>query len=199
MTERPKDDLTRAERIFVRINVAQTILAVAGVFTGAVALYAALNESAAVRRQSAAAVWPLVELNTTDYVTNDGALFQLSVRNAGVGPARIKAMKVSLEGKPVANWTEFSERALGGANVVLGRITAVGRVLRPGDQVNLFTVSEPAAVRKLTELAYSGAASVEYCYCSIFDECWFVKTIEEWSEPRPTRVCPDYGKEAFQE
>ncbi len=52
--------LSRVERIFVRLTFWQTVLSVAGVFIAIVALYAALIESAAVRQQTAAAVWPFV-------------------------------------------------------------------------------------------------------------------------------------------
>ena len=56
--ERPQ--LTNSERVFVRLTFWQTVLSLAGVFIGTVALYAALTESAAVRQQTAAAVWPFV-------------------------------------------------------------------------------------------------------------------------------------------
>lgn len=52
-------EIAGLEKKFLRLTFWQTILSVAGVFTGAVALYAALTESQAVRQQTAATVWHL--------------------------------------------------------------------------------------------------------------------------------------------
>ena len=64
MDEPKTTQLTHAERIFVRVALLQTALAVIGIFTGAVALYAALTEADASRKQLQASVWPYVELGT---------------------------------------------------------------------------------------------------------------------------------------
>src|SRR5215510_1732392 len=98
MKEPDKQPLTPAERIFVRISVMQTALAVIGIFTGAVALYATLNESDAVRKQLDASVWPHVETGSDLYTKeavarheefhgSEGPLFRFTVLNSGIGPA----------------------------------------------------------------------------------------------------------------
>ncbi|MEO1324887.1 MAG: hypothetical protein AAFV59_17995 [Pseudomonadota bacterium] len=58
--------IAQIEQTFLRLTFWQTILSLAGVFTGAVALYAALNESRAVRDQTAASVWPYVQIMIYD-------------------------------------------------------------------------------------------------------------------------------------
>lgn len=58
--------LAHTERLFLRLTFWQTLLSVLGVFIAVVALYAALSESAAVRQQTAAAVWPFVQLSIED-------------------------------------------------------------------------------------------------------------------------------------
>ena len=88
------------ERTFLRLTFWQTILSVAGVFTGAVALYAALNESQAVREQTAASVWPYVQLTIFDTSDGESASFALSLGNVGVGPARMKGAMVKAAKKP---------------------------------------------------------------------------------------------------
>ncbi|AQA17321.1 hypothetical protein BST95_02850 [Halioglobus japonicus] len=50
--------IAQIERTFLRLTFWQTTLSLAGFFTGAAALHAALNESQAVRQQTAASVWP---------------------------------------------------------------------------------------------------------------------------------------------
>ncbi|MFK8043272.1 hypothetical protein, partial [Congregibacter sp.] len=49
----PAGGFASIERAFLRLTFWQTLLSLAGVFTGGVALYAALSESEAVRQQTA--------------------------------------------------------------------------------------------------------------------------------------------------
>ena len=76
----------QTERAFLRLTFWQTVLSVAGVFIAVVALYAALTESAAVRQQTAAAVWPFVQFSTEDSDSGEAAEFMMSFTNSGVGP-----------------------------------------------------------------------------------------------------------------
>ena len=106
--------LSGAERLFVRMTLWQTILSVVGIFIAVVALYAALKESAAVRQQTAAAVWPFVQLIIEDYDTGDEAAFAISFMNAGVGPAKVDSVVLELNGE-----SRFFEVGAGGETVRL--------------------------------------------------------------------------------
>ena len=192
-----RDEMTRAERIFVRINIVQTILAVAGVFTGAVALYAALNESAAVRRQSEAAVWPIIQLYVSDFANQDSAEFKVSLNNTGVGPARMKSMRVRMNGVAAKDWREALRLATGADDTPFAKSYSVGRVIAAGETADIFSVNDRASVEKLSAAAASGAAQIDYCYCSIFNACWLQSSDE--IEAEPVKTCPDFGREQFQE
>ena len=98
------------ERAFVRLTFWQTVLSLVGVFIAVVALYAALAESDAARKQTAAAVWPFVQLTIHDHLSEAGAEFRISLTNAGVGPARMRSMRVLLLGEPLRDWHEAMER-----------------------------------------------------------------------------------------
>ena len=102
--------LAQTERMFLRLTFWQTVLSVAGVIIAVVALYAALTESAAVREQTAAAVWPYVQLSTADSDTGEMAHFAISFTNTGVGPARMRSVRALIEGEPVTDWTAAIER-----------------------------------------------------------------------------------------
>ena len=88
--EPPGSGPYRPEQSIVRLTFWQTVLSVAGVIIAIAALYAALVESAAVRRQTAAAVWPFVQMSIEDYDTGAAARFvrvrwsSLSARPAGL-------------------------------------------------------------------------------------------------------------------
>lgn len=198
MSKSRKEDMTHAERIFVRISIVQTILAVAGVFTGAVALYAALSESASSRRQAEAAVWPIIQLTTSDYLTDDSANFSVTMKNTGVGPARVKAIRLRVDGEAAQNWRRAVELMAGEADLPFAKSFVRSRVIAAGESVDLMSTNDPTLARVAAEAASSGAAEIDYCYCSIFDACWVVEA-EHPLESKRIKQCPDYGAEQFQE
>lgn len=188
--------LTRSERLFLRISIWQTVLSVAAVFTGVIALYAALTESEAVRRQTAASVWPYVQLAISDHVTTDRAGFDLSMTNAGVGPAHVRAMRVTIGGAPQRSWQEVVN-AVSDDRSPFAQDFVVNRVISPGETVRVFSVESPEAVRALQAAVADPANAVEFCYCSIFDECWVADSRTPNASREPARSCPDYGSDAF--
>ena len=118
MTERPSEthdeqhndsapisSLSGTERMFVRLTLWQTVLSVAGVIVAIVALYAALSESAAVRHQTEAAVWPFVQFSIDDYDSADEASFTMRFTNAGVGPARRSLIRKTRSASATARYS----------------------------------------------------------------------------------------------
>jgi hypothetical protein len=60
----------------------------------------------------------------------------------------------------------------------------------PGAQQQfVFRITRPADNEKYWDLlnASQGNWDVEYCYCSVFKECWEV--LKNWDEPRPIKEC----------
>lgn len=189
------------EKRFLRLTFWQTILSVAGVFTGAVALYAALNESQAVRQQTAASVWPYVQLTITDTSDDESASFALSLDNVGVGPARMQGAVVTYEGKAVPNWQTVTDAILPGAalGVDYGKSSVSRRVLAPGETRIAFQTQHRELALGMQAATYSGALAVTYCYCSIFDDCW-LKSSDRPGEDQPNQTveqCPDLGAAEF--
>ncbi len=194
----PKElTLSRSEKIFIRLSTWQTVLSVVGVFIAVVALYAALTESEAVRRQTAAAVWPYVQLAVNDYVGEDDAVFEFSLTNAGVGPAHIRAMRVTMDGQHMTTWADVVRATSGGRVMEFSQTAANNRVLRPGEEVVIFGTRDAQLVQALRLAASSPANTIEYCYCSIFDECWHANSRTPESLPRQVAQCPNYGQATF--
>lgn len=214
MEKQDKQPLTPAERIFVRISVMQTALAVIGIFTGAVALYATLNESDAARKQLDASVWPNVETGnefwTKDAVSRreefhgvEGPLYRVTVLNSGIGPARIASVQITVDGKPRQRWAQAIEALIGPIHPSFGSSTLGGRVIRAGETIYPITLmGEPA--ERLTE-SLSGPADpnrrvvVRICYCSVFDQCWVTSSESQRAEPEHVEECPQLGDAEFLE
>jgi len=190
--------MASTERAFVRMTLWQTVLSLVGVFIAVIALYAALKESAAVRQQTAASVWPFVQLLIEDYDTQDTAGFSMSFVNAGVGPAKLNGVRLEVGGRAVRNWAQAVE-SVGGdpALASVSRNFLSGRVLRPDETVEMLSTSEPDLARRFQAAIAAAGSHISYCYCSIFDECWLADSRRDLQNPESVAACPELGDEAF--
>lgn len=189
--------LLRAEHHIIRLTFWQTILSVVGVAIAVLALYAALTESAAVRQQTAAAVWPFVQLMVENYDTGDTAGFSLAFTNAGVGPARMQDVRVSIDGNVTRNWSELVASVDGDTGAAINRSFISDRVLRPDETVVIFSTNDADLVRKLVGAVSKPRGALTFCYCSIFDECWLADSRKNLQAPELVEACPDFGSETY--
>jgi hypothetical protein len=189
--------LLRAEHHIIRLTFWQTILSVVGILVALLALYAALTESAAVRQQTAAAVWPFVQLMMENHDTGDEAGFSLAFTNAGVGPAKMQDVRVSIDGNATRNWTEIVASVDGNAGAPINRNFISDRVLRPDETVVVFSTNDADLARKLVRAVSKPRSVLTFCYCSIFDECWLADSRKDLQAPESVEVCPDFGNETY--
>ncbi|MFK7915993.1 MAG: hypothetical protein AB8B93_18920 [Pseudomonadales bacterium] len=190
--------LVRAERHIIRLTFWQTILSVVGVVIAILALYAALTESAAVRQQTAAAVWPFVQLMMEDHDTGEAAGFSFALTNVGVGPARMKGLRLSIDGSVTRNWSELVASVGGDEAAALNRNFISDRVLRPEETVVVLSTTDGDLARKLAGAMNTKQGSVlTFCYCSIFDECWLADSRKDLQAPRLVDTCPDFGEDTY--
>ena len=193
----PGSDISGSERAFVRLTFWQTVLSLVGVFIAVVALYAALAESDAARKQTAAAVWPFVQLTLHDHLSETAAEFKITLTNAGVGPARMRSMRVLLKGEPLRDWHQAMELVGETGKHRLGQSYVSRRVLIPGETVDMVSTMDRTLVEKFLGVLAQPGNSVTYCYCSIFDACWVVDSTKDLQTPDPVEACPDFGDQAF--
>jgi hypothetical protein len=173
------------------------VLSLAGVFIGTVALYAALTESAAVRQQTAAAVWPFVQFSIETVDTGEEARFAMSLTNAGVGPARLRGMRFVVAGEPVGDWAEAVRRVGGEATSEIQRNFVNNRVLRPEESVVILGTADPMLARRFQSAVTDPANYVSYCYCSMFDDCWLADSRRDLQTPESVEQCPELGEAAW--
>jgi hypothetical protein len=189
--------LPGTERLFLRMTFWQTVLSLVGVFIAVVALYAALKESAAVRQQTAAAVWPFLQLSIEDYAAADTAAFGLSFTNVGVGPARLNAVRLEIEGQPMRDWAHAVITLGGDTGSEVSRNFLSGRVLRPEEKVDMIRTMDTDLARRFQAAMANPRNFISYCYCSIFGECWLADSRRDLQNPEPVGACPDFGDEAY--
>jgi len=189
--------LAQTERIFLRLTFWQTVLSVAGVFIAVVALYAALIESAAVRQQTAAAVWPFVQFSTEDSDSGESAEFTIYFSNTGVGPARMRTMQLVFDGEPIRDWEHAVTQLGGQLTDHVSRNFVSNRVLSPDEKVVSFSTTDPNLARQFRATVANPANFIAFCYCSIFDECWLADSRKDLQNPEAVEDCPDFGDAAF--
>lgn len=193
----PDSSLLRAEQHIIRLTFWQTILSVVGVVIAVLALYAALTESAAVRQQTAAAVWPFVQLMVENYDTGEEAGFSFAFTNAGVGPAKMQDVRVTVDGRVARDWRELVESVEGNIDAPVNRNFISDRVLRPDETVAVFGTTDADLARKMVGAISKPRSTLEYCYCSIFDECWLADSRKATQPPEALEACPDFGDETY--
>jgi hypothetical protein len=148
------------------------VLSLAAVVVSACALGVSLVQTAVMRAQQHAAVWP--RLTTALDANPDSATFALAVRNAGVGPAQVAWAQVTFDGVPLDGWPALIERAAAGAPGGSGRGTGAfnsltGSVLVPAERLTALRLAGDPA-----RFVFGAAERVglRVCYCSVFDRCW---------------------------
>lgn len=154
----------------------QSIIALSALLLSLCGLFIAVYEASLIRREQRTSVWPYVEVSVS--VSDERVL--ISVRNAGVGPARIRAAAVSRAGETMSGWAELLRQVGAGAEPVDYYYSLLqGRVLpRDSEEETIFRIGVeggPAAQELLAPLRreiLGGSVDVTLCYCSVYDECW---------------------------
>ena len=185
---------SRTERLFLRMTVLQTVMTAAAVIISMAALYAAFVQAESARRQTEAAVWPYIDIGYTISREGGDARGVVFVENSGIGPARIRAARVTVDGDAVASW-QGALAALGHPREPFTYITLTHQVMPAGQVLNLLTLHNGEVAGPMRDL-WSERVGMEYCYCSVFDQCW-VQSEPDMDTPQAVAQCPDWGAERF--
>ena len=176
-------------------------LALSAFFVSLVSLGLAIHNGRTMERLVAANSYPNIDIepgNRFDFGDGLGlrpALY-LSVANTGIGPARLRSVQLSWQGKPAADLAALVALCCSGPDgSSLPRMDywksgdLRGYMVAAGQSVNLY--AWPEALRdprwaRLDELRTK--VGLEVCYCSVFDECYVRDS--EHREPVRARSCP---------
>lgn len=189
-------------------STVQTVIAVTGLFVACVALYAGLTEADAVRKQQQASVWPRLTIATStgdfDAFTSGEAerFFKIIFINSGIGPARIRAIRVAVDGMPQKNWPSTIEAVTGSSGMEYAQSTISGAVVRPGETYPALALRSDDAALMRENIRRDGSLriAIDACYCSVFDDCWMATFGPgPFREPEPVKSCADFGEEQFQD
>jgi len=142
----------------------QMMVALAAGLISLCALFVSIYETSLMREQQKANVWPHLEISH-DNVEN----LLLNLHNRGVGPARIEAVLITVDKKPVHNWQEAMKLLAPDINPTDWVDSWFnGRVIPQGGSVTFFNVKdEQKGVALARQLPRIG---ITICYSSIYDD-----------------------------
>jgi hypothetical protein len=171
-------------------------LAVSAVFISLISLFLAIQHGRVMERMMEASTWAFV---TVDFSNADRVTFgphtRLTMRNKGVGPAKIESLEVFYDGA-----VQAGPRAL--VSAILKRPEPLGthRFLRSDVDGMVLSAKEEIdfldfkvgsyAPDESDALAQSGAKlEFRVCYCSVLDECAVVDTRNHGQRPLAVKAC----------
>lgn len=136
------------------------------------------------RQQVRAQVWPHATIAYQDQER------RLSIFNKGVGPAMLRTVRVTIDGKPHRDWAS-ALAALGLSGAGYGHSTVSETVLSPGESLPVIVFDDPAIYARFRQ-GMNARGRMDFCYCSTLEECWTFEDRRPPAKPvvRATAQCP---------
>ena len=185
-------------------RIASRYDAVIAKFVGVCALFVSGYTAYMQRQQVRAAVWPILEFDSSNSPD-----IHFTLANKGVGPAIIRRVVVTVDGQPVINWTAALEKLLGPGKHLCSESDMNGHVLSAGESMIVFTPrnpeNNPLVFDKSNPLwiemnKQRERVAVEICYCSTLGECWTLRSgAMTTGTTTETSRCPSPSATSFQE
>jgi hypothetical protein len=141
------------------------LAAVVAALIGFLALLVSGYTAYVQRQQVRAQVWPFLLIG---YADPDRSII---VMNKGVGPARVRAMRVTVDDQPKRDWNEVLQAMGIDSDDKLTRSTVSGNVMSPGERIEAVQLPDAASYERF-RLAAQKRMKITVCYCSTLEECW---------------------------
>ena len=153
----------------------ELILSVAALVTSAVSVYIAVQHGRVMEKMLQASSLPFVTVYSGDYV-NGSLISHLTLRNEGVGPARLISFRVRLDGKNLHNMQDFFALCCNKQHPANGLIlsNAYERFIPARGESEIFAYRQQGDADPFWDKFDHARARLEYdiCYCSVFAECY---------------------------
>ena len=104
-------------------------------------------------------------------MAGETAGFTMSFTYAGVGPARVRSLRLIIDGEPMRDWAHAVTHLGGTFDDRVGRSFVSDRVLSPDEKVDLVATTDPTLARNFQAAIANPENSITYCYCSVLEQC----------------------------
>ncbi len=174
----------------------ELIIAISALVTSISSIAIALHHGHVMEMLVQANSFPYVQGGFSDVTPEGREVISLDLLNRGVGPAHEESLRVKVGERYVRSVWDLLVSSLGAEQAVKGR-----EVLRsfwdrvrtrfiPGGQSQLvFRLPKTPENAQLWDLLAKQQErwDLEFCYCSVFQECWEVHS--KLQEPEPVKQC----------
>ena len=165
-------------------------ISLSAVIIAGCAFFFSFYQGCTIREHNRLSVRPLVMISGA--VNERGSGWKLS--NAGLGPAIVRWIEVTVNGRPVKNWKEFGkEVGLPESFEFRYWYPARATVIPPQHSGELFWVPPGPADDALRST--TAKITIRMCYCSIYDESWLASG---GPNVPPWRPCPPEPEVRFE-
>ena len=165
---------------------ADFILGGLAVFLSIVSIFIAVRHGETMERLVAANSWPNLSYYTGN-VTDDGRNeIHFTIRNTGVGPARIDSLELFYKDKPIASSSALLAACCGEVKPNYG-INDINDVVLPArEAMSFIELRQDQNSKAMWDMLDKERFNVRVraCYCSVFDECWVLDSRQH----RPERA-----------
>ena len=175
-------------------------MAISAITISIISLFVAVAHGRTEEKLVAASSWPFLTFSTSkNGLEAGGWTIDLRLQNSGVGPARVKWIRLVLDGKPVRDSADLMKRCCGVASAPVDEQVRRGLVSQ-NSPVGVLPAREGVDVLAWRERSGNGAIwsklesagyrlRTEACYCSVLADCWISDLIAT-AEPRHVSQCP---------
>ena len=135
-------------------------------------------QQAIMMEQSSASAWPYIQIRTHSVVELNSVKLKLTIENKGVGPAIMKDVRHSIQGFEVETYNYLSklEELYPDFEYTLISNQQIDNIVISAKEVIVFlefiVKLNKGNNEDINELLNSLNKEIEFCYCSIFSECW---------------------------
>lgn len=153
-------------------------IAIAALVMSAVTAIAMIYQTAVMRDQYAASIWPYLTVSTT--TDSSPSTRRIALTNDGLGPALVRSAQLTVDDKPYATWNDYIHllerdplyrRAKHGEHFksVLSDVDQT-TIVRAGDTMPILQETLPQSVPQALILKHR--VTLDVCYCSLNGNCW---------------------------
>jgi hypothetical protein len=174
----------------------ELVIAITALITSISSIAIAVHHGRIMEKLVQANSLPYMQGGFTDATMEGERVLSLDVLNRGVGPAHQQSLRVKVDGRYVRSLGELIEASLGAEKAAEAKrvfFTLQNRVKKRfvpgGEEQMVFRIEKTPENESYWNLLEAAQRrwDVEFCYCSVFEECWEV--LRKWDEPAHVEAC----------
>lgn len=164
-------------------------------------LFITVRQNSLMERQLSASTWPVLEFGTSNQDEQGNSEIALQLKNAGIGPARIRNFAVLYDGRAVGNVHELIQVCCSSEQphqkFTWSFSSLDHAVLTANEEVRFLRFKSNGENQTLWDQLNTKRfkINVHVCYCSALDECWNFDSAV--NDPKKIDTCPSPGEAQF--